>query len=187
MQFLEDVRVPCEYCGGTRYGAEARALAMDGASVVDILDLSIDEARERFAVDKKITERLDPFSRVGLGYLRLSQPLTTLSGGELQRLRLALALGEGKPGALYVLDEPTTGLHPVEVQQLLFCLDELLDGGASVVVIEHNLEVIRQGDWLIEIGPEGGPGGGRVVATGTPSQVARSKRSPTGRILAGSV
>jgi excinuclease ABC subunit A len=184
MQFLEDVRVPCEHCGGTRYGAEAQTIRLAGRTVVEILDLSIDEAREVFAADPKIVSRLEPFARVGLGYLRMSQPLTTLSGGELQRLRLASALADGRPGALYVLDEPTTGLHAVEVQQLIGCLDELLDGGASVVVVEHNLEVIAQADWVIDMGPEGGPGGGRVVACGTPREIARSKRSATGRALA---
>ncbi len=184
MQFLEDVRVPCEHCGGTRYGPEAGLVRLGGKSVVDLLDLSVDEAAEHFAADARIVSRLEPFSRVGLGYLRLSQPLTTLSGGELQRLRLATALADGQPGALYVLDEPTTGLHAVEVQQLIRCLDELLDGGASVVVVEHNLEVIAQADWVIDMGPVGGPDGGRVVAKGAPAKIARSKRSATGRALA---
>ncbi len=153
--------------------------------MVDILQFSIDEAREFFSIDPKITNRLLPFSKVGLGYLLLSQPLSSLSGGELQRLRIALALVDKEPKALYVLDEPTTGLHPVEVQQLLSCLDELLEQGASVVVIEHNLEVIHQADWVIDLGPEGGPNGGYVIAQGTPEDIQLSEISATGRALAG--
>ena len=185
MQFLEDVRVPCEFCKGSRFSEKAKEIQLEGLSVVDILQFSIDEAREFFSIDPKITNRLLPFSKVGLGYLLLSQPLSSLSGGELQRLRIALALVDKKPKALYVLDEPTTGLHPVEVQQLLSCLDELLEQGASVVVIEHNLEVIHQADWVIDLGPEGGPNGGYVIAQGTPEDIQLSEISATGRALAG--
>ena len=123
--------------------------------------------------------------RVGLGYLTLGQPLSTLSGGEIQRLRLGSALGEGPSRSLYVLDEPTTGLHPADVEVLLACLDELLDAGGSVLVVEHNLDLIRRADWLIDLGPEGGPGGGRVIAAGTPAAVARVAGSQTGAALRG--
>jgi excinuclease ABC subunit A len=185
MQFLEDVRVPCEHCDGTRYRKEAREITLAGRSIVDVLALTVDEALERFADDGQVAPRLRPYARVGLGYLTLAQPLSTLSGGELQRLRLAQALTAESRGTLYVLDEPTTGLHAAEIQVLLDCLDELLDDGASVVVVEHNLELVRQADHVIDLGPEGGPGGGRVVATGTPEEIARVRASHTGAALRG--
>ena len=172
MQFLEDVRVPCDACGGTRYREEARRVQLDGRSIVEILELTLEEAAARFAGDRSIAGRLEPFLRVGLGYLTLAQPLSTLSGGELQRMRLALALAEGEPGCLYVLDEPTTGLHPAEVDALVRTLDALLESAAGVIVVEHNLELIRQADHVVDLGPEGGPAGGRIVAEGSPEQVA---------------
>ncbi|HEY5657381.1 MAG TPA: ATP-binding cassette domain-containing protein [Myxococcota bacterium] len=183
MQFLDDVRVPCEHCRGSRYRPEARQIRVDGRSIVDVLGLTVEEACEVFAADPKITERLAPLQRVGLGYLPLGQPLSTLSGGEAQRLRLAQALAEGAQRALYVLDEPTTGLHRTDIQVLLACFDELLDAGASVLVVEHNLDVIRSADHVIDLGPEGGPGGGRIVATGTPAEIARCAASYTGAAL----
>jgi excinuclease ABC subunit A len=183
MQFLEDVRVPCESCGGRRYRKEAEAIRVSGHSITELLDLTLDEARALFAGDASIAGRLEPFARVGLGYLTLAQPLATLSGGELQRLRVALALAE-KPGrSLFVLDEPTTGLHACEVQVLLDCLGELLEAGASVLVIEHHLDVIRLADHVIDLGPEGGPGGGRIVAVGPPELIAACAESHTGRAL----
>jgi len=186
MQFLEDVRVPCERCEGTRYAAEVREIRIDGRSIVDVLAQPVDAALEFFAAEPRVAERLRPFARVGLGYLSLGQPLPTLSGGEAQRLRLALALLEGEgAGSLFVLDEPTTGLHPAEVEVLVGCLDELLDAGASVVVVEHNLDLIRRADHVIDLGPEGGPGGGRILAEGSPAQVARVAKSHTGRALRG--
>ncbi|MDJ0865614.1 MAG: excinuclease ABC subunit UvrA [Myxococcota bacterium] len=185
MQFLEDVRVPCEQCGGTRYRADARRVTLGGRSIVDVLAMTLDEATTFFAEDAAVTERLRPYVRVGLGYLTLGQPLSTLSGGEIQRLRLGSALGEGPSRSLYVLDEPTTGLHPADVEVLLACLDELLDAGGSVLVVEHNLDLIRRADWLIDLGPEGGPGGGRVIAAGTPAAVARVAGSQTGAALRG--
>jgi excinuclease ABC subunit A len=185
MQFLEDLRVPCESCEGSRYREEARAIRLHGRSIVDVLALTIEEALVLFAGDRGIASRLRPFARVGLGYLTLAQPLVSLSGGELQRLRLAQALAVGRPGSLYVLDEPTTGLHAAEIGVLLACLDELLEAGGSTVVVEHNLDLIGQSDYVIDLGPEGGPGGGRVVATGTPRQVARVRRSHTGAALRG--
>jgi excinuclease ABC subunit A len=173
MQFLDDVRVPCEACNGLRYRREVLDIRVDGRSIVDVLAMSVEEALGVFAAERKIASRLEPLARVGLGYVALGQPLSTLSGGENQRLRLALALGANRPGGLYVLDEPTTGLHPVDVQVLVRCLDQLLDTGSSVIVVEHNLDVIRQADHVIDLGPGGGPAGGRVVAQGTPAEVAR--------------
>jgi len=183
MQFLEDVRIPCEACAGRRYRKEAEAIRLAGRSVSELLELSVEEARGLFAGDATIAGRLEPFARVGLGYLTLAQPLSTLSGGELQRLRVALALGAERDRSLYVLDEPTTGLHASEVQVLLDCLGELLDGGASVLVVEHNLDVIRLADHVIDVGPEGGPEGGRIVAAGTPAAIAACEASHTGRAL----
>jgi len=185
MQFLEDLRVPCEQCEGRRYRPEALRIRLAGRSIVDVLAMTLDEAASFFADEPGVGERLRPFVRVGLGYLTLGQPLSTLSGGEVQRLRIAGALTEGRPGTLYVMDEPTTGLHPADVEVLLACLDELLDGGASVVLVEHNLDVIRRADWVIDLGPEGGPGGGRVVAVGPPAGVARASGSITGAALRG--
>jgi excinuclease ABC subunit A len=183
MQFLEDVRVPCDACGGRRYRKEADAIRLHGRSVSELLALTIDEAQDVFAAEASVLERLAPFARVGLGYLTLAQPLSTLSGGELQRMRVAMALG-AKPGrALYVLDEPTTGLHAAEVQVLLDCLEQLLAAGGSVVVVEHNLDVIRLADHVIDLGPEGGPGGGRIVAQGPPEAIAAVPASHTGRAL----
>ena len=185
MQFLEDVRVPCEACGGTRYREEARRIRLGGRSVVEVLELTLEEAVATFAEDRAITDRLEPFLRVGLGYLTLAQPLATLSGGELQRMRLALALAERKPGCLYVLDEPTTGLHPAEVDALVRTLDDLLETAAGVIVVEHNLQLIRQADHVVDLGPEGGPGGGMIVVQGPPEAVAACETSHTGRALRG--
>ena len=184
MQFLDDVRVPCDACGGLRYRREVLDVQLDGWSIVDVLSMNVEEAIEAFASDRKIVSRLEPLARVGLGYLGLGQPLSTFSGGENQRLRLALALRDGKPGGLYVLDEPTTGLHPVDVQLLVDCLDQLLEAGSSVIVVEHNLDVIRQADHVIDLGPEGGGGGGRIVAEGTPAEIAAcAAESRTGAAL----
>lgn len=186
MQFLEDVRVPCEACGGTRYREEARRVRLDGRSIVDVLAMTLEEAAKTFADDPAVADRLDPFLRVGLGYLTLAQPLAALSGGELQRMRLALALAEGRRGCLYVLDEPTTGLHPAEVDALVRTLDGLLETAAGVIVVEHNLQLVRQADHVVDLGPEGGPGGGRVVAEGPPDAIAACEASHTGRALRGS-
>jgi excinuclease ABC subunit A len=185
MQFLDDVRVPCEVCDGTRYRPEAARVRVAGRSIVDVLGLTLDEALEVFSEDAAVAERLQPFSRVGLGYLTLGQPLSTLSGGEAQRLRLGLALGEGRTRSLYVLDEPTTGLHPADIHVLLGCLEELLGAGASIIVVEHNLDVIRASDHVIDLGPEGGPGGGRLLAQGPPEAIAAVAESRTGAALRG--
>jgi excinuclease ABC subunit A len=183
MQFLDDLRVPCDECGGLRYRREVLDVKLDGRSIVDVLDLTIDEAVEVFSDDAAIVRRLEPLARVGLGYLTLGQPLSTLSGGEHQRVRLALSIAEARPGRLYVLDEPTTGLHQADVAVLLRALEELLDLGGHVVVVEHNLDVIARAHHVIDLGPEGGPGGGLVVAQGTPQVVATVEESHTGRAL----
>jgi excinuclease ABC subunit A len=185
MQFLDDVRVPCEQCVGLRYRREVLELPYAGRSIAEVLALSIDEAIEVFADHNKIVTCLEPLIRVGLGYLGLGQPLSTLSGGEHQRMRLALALAAGADRTLYVLDEPTTGLHPRDVEMLMNCLQELIEAGGSVVVVEHSLEVIVQADHVIDLGPEGGPGGGQIVAQGPPNAIAEVEASHTGRALRG--
>lgn len=183
MQFLDDLCVPCEECGGKRFRKEVLDVRLDGRSIVDVLALGIDEACEIFADDSKIAPRLRPLARVGLGYLSLGQPLSTLSGGEYQRLRLGQALLEGAGRTLYVFDEPTTGLHPSDTQVLLRCIDEVIEAGASVLVVEHDLELIAQADWVIDLGPGGGPEGGSLVVEGTPEVVARCAGSLTGQAL----
>lgn len=183
MQFLDDLRVPCDACGGRRYRREVLDIRIDGRSITDVLDLGLEEACEFFAAQPKIVARLEPLVRVGLGYLRLGQPLSTLSGGENQRLRLGQALVEGPGRRLYIFDEPTIGLHPADTDVLLRCLDQVIDAGASVIVIEHDLDVIRHADWVIDLGPGGGPDGGRVVAEGPPDVVARVSASLTGSHL----
>jgi excinuclease ABC subunit A len=183
MQFLDDVRMPCEACDGRRYRPEAADVRVAGRNIVEVLALTVDEALEVFASDAALVARLRPLADVGLGYLAIGQPLSTLSGGELQRLRIAQALGAGETHALYVLDEPTTGLHPADVELLLASLERILDAGGSVIVIEHNLDVIRRADHVIDLGPEAGPGGGRVVAQGPPSAIAACAESHTGAAL----
>jgi excinuclease ABC subunit A len=183
MQFLDDVRMPCEACEGKRYRPEAAEVRVAGRNIVETLALTVDEALEVFANDSAVAPRLQPLADVGLGYLAIGQPLSTLSGGELQRLRIAQALGAGETHALYVLDEPTTGLHPADVELLLASLDRILDAGGSVIVIEHNLDVIRRADHVIDLGPEAGPGGGRIVAQGPPAAIAACATSLTGAAL----
>ena len=184
MQFLDDLRVPCDACGGQRYRREVLDIRIDGRTITDVLDLGLEEACEVFAEDAKIVSRLSPLIRVGLGYLRLGQPLSTLSGGENQRLRLGQALVEGADRMLYVFDEPTTGLHPADTHVLLECFDQVIQAGASVIVVEHDLDVIARADWVIDLGPGGGPDGGRIVAEGPPADVARVPGSLTGNFLA---
>lgn len=183
MQFLDDVRVPCDMCAGRRYRREVLDIRIEGRSITDVLELGIEEACGFFAAHAKIVARLEPLVRVGLGYLRLGQPLSTLSGGENQRLRLGQALIEGPGRALYIFDEPTTGLHPADTHVLLACLDEVIEAGASVIVVEHDLDVIRHSDWVIDLGPGGGPEGGKIVAEGPPEAIAACKKSLTGRFL----
>ena len=184
MQFLDDLRVPCDACGGRRYRREVLDVEVEGRSIVDVLNLSLEQACTVFEKDRKIAGRLEPLVRVGLGYLTLGQPLSSLSGGEHQRLRLGQALVEGAQGILYIFDEPTTGLHPTDTEVLLRCLDEVIEAGASVIVVEHDLDVIRSADWVIDLGPGGGPGGGQIVATGPPARIAQVPESLTGRWLA---
>ncbi|HET8814856.1 MAG TPA: excinuclease ABC subunit UvrA [Solirubrobacterales bacterium] len=185
MHFLPDVYVPCEQCHGKRYNRETLEVRFKGKSIADVLEMSVTDAVEFFANVPKIARRLRTLDDVGLGYIRLGQPATTLSGGEAQRVKLATELSKVATGdTLYILDEPTTGLHFADVQRLLDVLGRLVDAGNTVVVIEHNLDVIKTADWLIDLGPEGGDGGGEVVATGTPEEVAAVGGSYTGRFLA---
>ena len=184
MQFLADVELPCETCGGKRFKPEILDIRFRGKNIDDVLHLTVSEALTHFAGLRKVTDRLRWLAEVGLGYLRLGQPATTLSGGEAQRLKLAAHLSEGAgQGTLFVFDEPTTGLHVADVAVLLQVFERLLASGASLVVIEHNLEVIKTADWIIDLGPEGGEGGGEVVATGTPEDIAAVPASHTGRFL----
>jgi excinuclease ABC subunit A len=186
MHFLPDVYVPCEQCHGKRYNRETLEVRFKGKTIADVLEMPIEEALEFFAHIPKIRRRVEALNDVGLGYMRLGQPATTLSGGEAQRVKLAAELSKVATGrTLYILDEPTTGLHFADIQRLLVVLQRLVDGGNSVVVIEHNLDVIKVADRVIDLGPEGGEEGGRVIAAGTPEQVAAVTESHTGRFLAG--
>jgi excinuclease ABC subunit A len=188
MHFLPDVYVPCEQCHGKRYNRETLEVRFKGRSIADVLDMPVEEALEFFAHIPKIRRRLETLNDVGLGYIRLGQPATTLSGGEAQRIKLATELSKIATGrTLYILDEPTTGLHFADVQRLLDVLHRLVEAGNSVVVIEHNLDVIKTADRIIDMGPEGGDEGGTLVASGTPEEVAGTPGSVTGTFLAGLV
>ncbi len=185
MHFLPDVYVACEECRGKRFNAETLEVAFKGKSIADVLDMTVDEALGFFEHHRRIASRLRLLSEVGLGYVRLGQSATTLSGGEAQRIKIAYELAKPPTGrTLYLLDEPTTGLHFADVERLLAVLFRLRSGGNTVVVIEHHLDVLKSADWLIDLGPEGGDAGGRVVVAGSPEDVARSSRSHTGRFLA---
>jgi excinuclease ABC subunit A len=184
MHFLADVFVPCEACRGRRFNAATLEVQYKGKSIADVLDLTVREGIELFAAHPRIVAPLRLLSEVGLDYLGLGQPSPTLSGGEAQRINLARELSRKATGrTLYILDEPTTGLHFEDVVQLLGVLQRLVDAGNSVIVIEHHLDVIRAADWIIDLGPEGGPDGGRLLVAGTPEQVAREATSHTGRFL----
>ena len=173
MQFLADVYVPCEVCKGKRYNREALEIHFKGKSIADVLEMTIEEALDVFAAVPSVAAKLRVLSEVGLGYVHLGQPATTLSGGEAQRVKLATELSRRATGrTLYLLDEPTTGLHFADVEKLLQVLHRLVDQGNTVLVIEHNLDVIKTADWIVDLGPAGGFRGGRVVAQGTPEQVA---------------
>ncbi|ALG90594.1 MULTISPECIES: excinuclease ABC subunit UvrA [Actibacterium] len=184
MHFLPDVYVTCETCHGARYNRETLEVRFKGKSIADVLDMNVEDAQEFFKAVPSIRDKMDALMRVGLGYIKVGQQATTLSGGEAQRVKLSKELSKRATGrTLYILDEPTTGLHFEDVKKLLEVLHELVEQGNTVVVIEHNLDVIKTADWIIDIGPEGGDGGGRVVATGTPEQVAEAEQSHTGRYL----
>jgi len=185
MHFLPDVYVPCEQCNGKRYNRETLDVRFKGKTIADVLEMPIEEALEFFQHIPKIRRRVEALNDVGLGYMRLGQPATTLSGGEAQRVKLAAELSKVATGrTLYILDEPTTGLHFADIQRLLEVLTRLVDAGNSIVVIEHNLDVIKVADRIIDLGPEGGEEGGRVIATGTPEQIVKAKGSYTGEFLA---
>ncbi|HOB35310.1 MAG TPA: excinuclease ABC subunit UvrA [Bacillota bacterium] len=185
MHFLPDVYVPCEVCHGLRYNRETLQVKFKGKSIADVLNMQVEEALEFFANIPRIRRKLQTIFDVGLGYIRLGQPATTLSGGEAQRVKLATELSRrSNGGTIYILDEPTTGLHIDDVYRLLRVLNRLVDEGSTVVVIEHNLDVIKTADYIIDLGPEGGDNGGRIIATGTPEEIARNPHSHTGRFLA---
>ena len=184
MHFLPDVYVECETCKGKRYNRETLEVKFKGKSIADVLDMTVEDAQSFFQAVPSIREKMDALMRVGLGYIKVGQQATTLSGGEAQRVKLSKELSRRSTGrTLYILDEPTTGLHFEDVRKLLEVLHELVDQGNSVIVIEHNLDVIKTADHIIDIGPEGGDGGGQVVATGTPEQVAEVPESHTGTYL----
>ncbi|HJQ96013.1 MAG TPA: excinuclease ABC subunit UvrA [Acidimicrobiia bacterium] len=184
MHFLPDVYVPCEVCGGARYNRDTLEIHWKGHSVAEVLQMSVEEALEVFANQPKVVRVLQTLFDVGLGYIRLGQAATTLSGGEAQRIKLASELGRRSTGrTFYILDEPTTGLHFEDIRKLLQVLQRLVDNGNTVVVIEHNLDVIKSADWIIDLGPEGGGGGGRIIAQGTPEEVAEVGESYTGKFL----
>ena len=184
MHFLPDVYVPCETCKGARYNRETLEVRFKGRNISEVLDMSVEEALQFFAKIPKIRRRLQTLHDVGLDYIKLGQPATTLSGGEAQRVKLAAELCKVATGkTLYILDEPTTGLHFADIEKLLETLQRLVDAGNTMLVIEHNLDVIKQADWIVDLGPEGGEAGGEIVATGTPEDVARVAASFTGRFL----
>jgi len=184
MHFLPDVYVPCELCKGKRYNRETLEVKYKGKSISDVLEMTIEEACEFFKPIPKIYRKLETLQQVGLGYVRMGQPATTLSGGEAQRIKLAAELSKRSTGnTIYILDEPTTGLHFEDVRRLLEVLQKLVSQGNSMIVIEHNLDVIKCADWIVDMGPEGGTGGGEVVGVGTPEEIAGNSRSHTGKFL----
>ena len=185
MHFLPDIYVACDVCKGKRYNRETLDIRYKGKNINEALDMTVEEARQFFNAVPVIARKLQTLMDVGLSYIRLGQNATTLSGGEAQRVKLSRELSKRDTGkTLYLLDEPTTGLHFHDVQQLLNVLHRLRDHGNTVIVIEHNLDVIKTADWIIDLGPEGGDGGGEVVAAGTPEEIVKNKRSYTGKFLA---
>jgi len=185
MHFLPDVYVPCDVCHGQRYNRETLEVQYKGRNIAQMLDLTVEAALEFFSAVPAIARKLQTLMDVGLSYLKLGQAATTLSGGEAQRVKLALELSKRDTGrTLYILDEPTTGLHFADIDLLLKVLHQLCEAGNTVVIIEHNLDVIKTADWVIDMGPEGGAGGGRVLGVGTPEQIAALAHSHTGRYLA---
>jgi excinuclease ABC subunit A len=184
MHFLPDVYVTCEVCKGKRYNNETLEIRFKGKNIADVLDMSVEEGLEFFDKIPNIHRKLQTISDVGLGYVKLGQPAPTLSGGEAQRVKLSAELAKRATGrTLYILDEPTTGLHFADIDKLLQVLNRLVDQGNTIIVIEHNLDVIKVADWVIDLGPEGGAGGGKLVAAGTPETIAATKGSYTGKFL----
>jgi len=184
MQFLPDVYVPCEICKGKRYNRETLEVRYKGKNISDVLDMTVEDALEFFESIPKIQRKMQTLWDVGLGYVKLGQPSTELSGGEAQRIKLSYELSKRSTGkTIYILDEPTTGLHVADVHKLLAILDRLVDAGNTVLVIEHNLEVIKRADHILDLGPDGGDNGGEVVAEGTPEEVSLVKESYTGQYL----
>jgi excinuclease ABC subunit A len=185
MHFLPDIYVTCDSCKGRRYNRETLEITWRGKSIADVLDMTVEEGVDYFKAVPSIREKLETMLRVGLGYVRIGQQATTLSGGEAQRVKLSKELSRRATGrTIYILDEPTTGLHFHDIAKLLEVLQELVEQGNSVIVIEHNMDVIKTADWIIDLGPEGGDGGGYIVAEGTPEQVAKVADSHTGTYLA---
>ena len=185
MNFLPDVYVPCESCNGKRYNRETMEVRFKGKSIADVLNMTINQAVEFFENQTYILNKIKTLQDVGLGYIKLGQSSTTLSGGESQRVKLATELSKRDTGkTLYVLDEPTTGLHFEDIRVLLGVLNRLVNRGNTVIIIEHNMDVIKSADYIIDIGPEGGNGGGRVICTGSPQEVAANTESETGKFLA---
>lgn len=185
MHFLPDVYVPCEVCHGKRYNRETLEVKYKGKSIYDVLDMTVEEALEFFEPIPSIRRKIQTLYDVGLSYIRLGQPSTTLSGGEAQRIKLATELSKRSTGkTIYILDEPTTGLHFEDVRKLIEILKRLAEGGNTVVVIEHNLDVIKTADYIIDIGPEGGDKGGKIIAQGTPEEIAQNPDSYTGQYVA---
>ena len=184
MHFLPDVYVQCDVCHGKRYNRETLEVKYKGKSIYDVLEMTISEACKFFENVPSIYGKIKTLDQVGLGYMKLGQPATTLSGGEAQRVKLATELSKRSTGkTCYILDEPTTGLHTADVDKLIYILQSLAEGGNTVIVIEHNLDVIKTADYVIDLGPEGGDEGGTVIATGTPEEVADVKESATGQYL----
>ena len=184
MHFLPDLYVPCDVCHGKRYNRETLEVTWQGKNISEVLDMTVEEALAFFENHPQIIRKLETLNDVGLGYMKLGQPSTTLSGGEAQRVKLATELSRRATGkTIYLLDEPTTGLHTADVDRLIRVLQRLTDAGNTVLVIEHNLDVIKVADRIIDLGPEGGDGGGRIVAEGTPEEVAGQEESFTGQYL----
>ena len=184
MHFLPDIYVPCEVCGGKRYSRETLEVTYKGKNIADVLEMTVDEALVFFENHEQIRRKLQLLQDVGLGYIQLGQSSTTLSGGEAQRVKLSTELSRRPTGrTVYVLDEPTTGLHVADVDRLVQILHRLAEAGNTILVIEHNLDVIKTADWIIDLGPDGGDAGGQIVAEGTPEQIVRVKKSFTGQYL----
>ena len=184
MHFLPDIYVPCEICGGSRYNRETLNIRYKGKNIYDVLEMTVEEGMNFFESIPKIHRKLKTLYEVGLGYVKIGQPATTLSGGEAQRVKLATELSKRSTGkTIYILDEPTTGLHSADVHKLIEVLQQLVDAGNTVLVIEHNLDVIKTADHIIDLGPDGGDRGGTVVCEGTPEKVARCEKSYTGQFL----